>query len=67
MTPMKKGTIGQIEGGWEPKQPFDKHVAESKWQYCMCKTCQERRHLIEMAPGVGKVDFDKLRHKDEPY
>jgi hypothetical protein len=48
-------------------QPFENHVAESVWQRCNCQSCQEYRHLIQSAPGVGKVNFETFRHKDERY
>jgi len=47
--------------------PFERHVAESVWQSCNCQSCQEKRHVILSMPGVGKVDFKTLRHKDERY
>jgi hypothetical protein len=51
---------------WVPVPPFDKHVAESKWQYCNCRSCQEHRHLLETLPGA-KIDFNSFRLPGERY
>ena len=48
------------------KEPFEEHLAESKWQYCLCQTCQEKRFKMEQMPGA-KIDWDKFRLKDEKY
>lgn len=45
----------------------EKHTADSQWQYCGCKSCQEVRYRIQSAPPGTKFDFDKFRHKDERY
>ena len=45
---------------------LEEHTAESKWQYCNCQTCQEKRFTIESLPGA-KPDWDKIRLKDERY
>jgi len=47
-------------------KPFQVHVAESKWQFCNCKSCQDYRFLIECQPGKP-VDFKTYRKKDEKY
>jgi hypothetical protein len=59
-------SIGYIEAAAElvGQEP---HTADSQWQYCMCKSCQEVRLRIESAPPGTKFDFDKFRHKDERY
>lgn len=46
--------------------PLEKHTAESKWQFCNCKTCQDTRRRIEQAPGKD-IDFKTYRRKDEKY
>jgi hypothetical protein len=46
---------------------LEPHLPESQWQYCMCKSCQEKRLLIEMSPPATKFDFDKYRRRDEKY
>jgi hypothetical protein len=48
-------------------KPFEEHTAESQWQYCNCRSCQDYRHLIETAPPGTKFNFDTYRHKDEKY
>jgi hypothetical protein len=47
-------------------KPFEKHVAESKWQFCCCKSCQEKRARLDAMPGP-KIDFATFRNKDEKY
>jgi hypothetical protein len=44
----------------------EKHTADSKWQYCNCGTCQEKRNTLNNLPGPP-IDYDKLRRKDEHY
>ena len=46
--------------------PLEEHTAESKWQYCNCRTCQEKRMKLESMPGA-KIDWNKIRLKDERY
>lgn len=60
------GHIGQFKRSREYKT-LDKHVAESKWQYCNCKSCQDIRFRIEEAPPGTKFNFDTYRRKDEKY
>lgn len=47
-------------------KPFEKHTAESRWQFCNCLTCQNKRILLDSLPGP-KIDFTKFRLKDEDY
>lgn len=47
-------------------RPFEAHVAESKWQYCRCQSCQEKRFTMERLPGI-KINFDALRLPGERY
>lgn len=62
-----KGQIDQL-----PSQkrdyalPLDEHTADSKWQFCNCRSCQDYRFLIESQPGK-QVDFSTYRKKDEKY
>ena len=52
-----------------PMKQFEKkeeHTADSKWQYCMCKWCQEKRYKLENMPGAT-IDWNKFRLKDEKY
>jgi hypothetical protein len=58
-------TIGMIEPN-DQLEPFEKHTADSKWQFCMCETCQRRRKLIDSAPGMP-IDYSVHRKKDEKY
>jgi hypothetical protein len=46
--------------------PFEKHTADSKWQFCNCQSCQEIRFRLDSMPGP-KIDYNTYRHKDEPY
>ena len=50
----------------ELPNPLEKHVAESKWQFCNCRTCQEKRIKLQSLPGE-KIDFSTFRLKDERY
>jgi hypothetical protein len=47
-------------------QVIEEHTADSKWQYCMCRSCQDRRETIEKIPGPP-INWDTLRLKDERY
>ena len=48
------------------KEPFERHIAESKWQFCNCQTCQETRDRLDKAPGT-KINYETYRRKDERY
>jgi hypothetical protein len=58
--------IGYLQPEKIEMKPLERHVAESKWQYCFCRTCQEKRWKLDHLPGP-KIDYDKLRLKDEHY
>jgi hypothetical protein len=45
---------------------IEKHTADSKWQFCCCRTCQEKRKKLDAMPGV-KIDYSTFRLKDENY
>ena len=45
---------------------LEEHTADSRWQFCMCASCQDIRRRIEEAPGKP-IDFATYRHKDEKY
>jgi hypothetical protein len=47
-------------------KPFEKHVAESRWQYCCCQSCQDKRFFLDSLPGPP-IDYNTLRHKGENY
>ena len=47
-------------------KPLEPHTAESKWQFCNCQTCQEKRFKLQNMPGA-KIDFNTFRLKDEKY
>jgi len=51
--------------GLEYKE-INEHVAESKWQFCNCQTCQEKRFKLDSMPGP-KIDYQTFRLKDERY
>ena len=60
-------TVTYMKGGKrEYRKPFGVHTAESKWQTCRCRSCQEKRFTLESLPGP-KVDWAKYRNKDEDY
>lgn len=61
-----KGTIGYIPSNEELVGPFEKHTADSKWQYCMCETCQRHRKYLQ-ARSDKPINWDTLRLKDERY
>jgi hypothetical protein len=63
---MAKGEIGFLTEGWKPTEPLEKHVAESKWQYCMCRSCQYKRNYLDSLPGK-KIDYNTFRNRDENY
>jgi len=45
---------------------LEPHTAESRWQFCMCGSCREKRRLLDMLPGKA-IDYQTYRHKDEKY
>lgn len=47
-------------------KPLESHVGESKWQFCNCQTCQEKRFKLDSMPGP-KIDYATFRLKDERY
>jgi len=47
-------------------KPFEPHVAESKWQFCNCLSCQNKRATIDALPGKP-IDYTKYRRNDEKY
>lgn len=59
-------SIATIEKNGQGYVPFEKHTAESRWQFCNCQSCQDYRRLIERMPGKP-IDFKTYRHKDEKY
>jgi len=46
---------------------LEEHTAESKWQYCNCKTCRNKRRKLERMPPGTPINWDKIRLKDERY
>ena len=63
---MEDRRIGMLEQ-WQPEYlPMEKHVAESKWQFCNCKSCQDKRFLLDSLPGKP-IDYATFRLKDERY
>ena len=62
---LPKGTVTTFGTAAEVfKNPIETHTADSKWQYCNCRTCQRHRAFLDSLPGP-KIDYDKLRLKDE--
>jgi len=47
-------------------EPFEPHTADSKWQFCNCQSCQEKRVRLDRMPGP-KIDYATFRNKDEKY
>ena len=47
-------------------KPLEPHMAESKWQFCNCQSCQEKRFKFEILPGP-KIDFQTFRLAGERY
>ena len=47
-------------------KPIEKHTAESKWQFCNCETCQEKRFKLDNLPGKA-INYKTFRLKDEDY
>lgn len=51
----------------EPKtEPPLKKCSHGILADCNCQSCQEKRAMMQSLPG-GKLDFDKIRLKDEKY
>jgi hypothetical protein len=46
---------------------IEEHVAESKWQFCNCQTCQEKRCRVERASPGTPFKFETYRRSDEKY
>ena len=46
--------------------PLEKHTADSKWQFCNCRSCQEIRGRLDSMSGP-KIDYATYRHRDERY
>ncbi len=42
-------------------EDVEMHEAESVWQMCMCRSCQDHRELRELPQGTG------FRNRDERY
>lgn len=52
---------------WEPDPAtIVEHTADSKWQYCMCRTCQQKRWKLDHLPGPP-INYDTLRLPGERY
>jgi len=47
-------------------ETLEAHTADSKWQFCKCRTCQDKRRFLDNAPG-DPIDYSTFRHKDERY
>lgn len=63
---LPRGKVGTIRPGAVELKPLEEHTAESKWQFCNCRSCQEKRALILSMPGK-EIDFAKYRRSDERY
>jgi hypothetical protein len=50
------GNGGEIE----LPNPLEVHIAESRWQTCNCRTCQEKRLKYDAMPGK-KIDWERYR------
>jgi len=59
----KIGTLAKAEPNYLPKE---KHTADSKWQFCNCESCQDKRFLLDSMPGKP-IDYATFRLKDERY
>jgi len=66
MTPLPRGKVGAIHMEQNFIEPIEEHTADSKWQFCMCRSCQSKRALILSMPGK-EIDFTKYRRPDERY
>ena len=64
---MERGKMGAIVKS-EPEllMPFEKHTADSKWQFCKCETCQKKRALLDSLPGK-QIDYATFRLPGERY
>jgi hypothetical protein len=61
-----RGHVGIVMTEEEFELPIEKHTADSKWQFCKCKTCQRKRKYLDSLPGTP-IDYATFRHKDERY
>lgn len=50
--------IGNLHKAYEV---IEVHTAESVWQTCMCRSCQDRREILKYERGTA------FRNKDERY
>jgi hypothetical protein len=39
---------------------LEEHVAESRWQTCNCRTCQEKRMTMDAMPGK-RIDWERYK------
>ncbi len=46
---------------WDSYKGVEEHTAESVWQTCMCRSCQDCRESRGHEKGTA------FRHKDEKY
>jgi len=63
---MTKGQIGHMPAREREYKPLEVHTADSKWQFCCCKSCQDYRFLIDSQPGTP-INYATYRKKDERY
>ena len=63
---MEQGKIALIAKQELVLLPIEVHVAESKWQFCNCETCQRKRNLLDSLPGKA-VDYATFRLPGERY
>ena len=58
--------IGMLPQEQREYKELEKHTADSKWQFCNCKSCQDKRFLLDSLPGKP-INYKTFRLKDEDY
>lgn len=61
-----KGQVGELPQISREYKPLEKHTADSKWQFCNCRFCQDKRFILDSLPGTP-IDYQTYRRKDEKY
>jgi hypothetical protein len=44
--------------------PLEEHKGESRWQTCMCKTCQRKRKTYDSLPG-RQIDWERYKKNSD--
>lgn len=62
-----RGHVSMVMTEREYVRPFEKHTADSKWQFCNCERDQDHRFYL-LARSDKPIDFSTFRlDRDEKY